>query len=254
MALLADAGHRVVLVVATSGELGVPEPGVTSLGASRQAETLECCRALGVDDKDVVFLGFADSGLHAENPDGFCHRGTDVAAHALCDAVTDRVGDRIDAFVTYDDHGIYGHPDHIQVHLATLAAAERLGVETVYEVSVDREYLHFVETHVVVEAGLGRTTCRPRTRRQRSRASVAADRHDGRRLLGPRPQASGYGGAREPTSGRRARVRVGRSKFCSRLRLRVVHATRPGKCDRRPAACLMPANAARGPLPTVARA
>jgi LmbE family N-acetylglucosaminyl deacetylase len=33
-----------------------------------------------------------------------------------------------------------------------LAAAADAGVPTVYESTVDREYLHFVETHLVVEA------------------------------------------------------------------------------------------------------
>jgi len=58
------------------------------------------------------------------------------------------------ALVTYDERGVYGHPDHVQVHLVSLRAAERHGVPSVYEATVDREYLHFVETHLVVEASL----------------------------------------------------------------------------------------------------
>ncbi|MGH9011962.1 MAG: hypothetical protein ACRDYF_19255, partial [Acidimicrobiia bacterium] len=56
------------------------------------------------------------------------------------------------ALVSYDARGIYGHVDHIKVHLVGLAAAAAAGVSTVYEATVDREYLHFVETHLVVEA------------------------------------------------------------------------------------------------------
>jgi LmbE family N-acetylglucosaminyl deacetylase len=40
----------------------------------------------------------------------------------------------------------------VQVHKVGLAAAAEAGVPTVYESTVDREYLHFVETHLVVEA------------------------------------------------------------------------------------------------------
>src|SRR5688500_5881410 len=54
--------------------------------------------------------------------------------------------------VGYDARVIYGHADHVQVHRVGLAAAAEAGVPTIYESTVDREYLHFVETHLVVEA------------------------------------------------------------------------------------------------------
>jgi LmbE family N-acetylglucosaminyl deacetylase len=60
--------------------------------------------------------------------------------------------ERARALVSYDARGIYGHVDHIQVHRVGLVAAGEAGVPTVYESTVDREYLHFVETHLVVEA------------------------------------------------------------------------------------------------------
>lgn len=50
--------------------------------------------------------------------------------------------------------GIYEHPDHVPVHRVGRAAASRLPVETVYECTVDRGYLHFAESHLVVEAAL----------------------------------------------------------------------------------------------------
>ena len=81
-----------------------------------------------------------------------------AASLALC-------GGQLDAIVTYDDHGIYGHPDHIAAHEAAHLAAAIHATEfgtapTVYESTVDREYLHFVETHVVVDASGGRPTNR----------------------------------------------------------------------------------------------
>ena len=67
-------------------------------------------------------------------------------------AILSRVGAA--AVVGYDDDGIYGHPDHVQVTRGGTAAAALAGVPTVYGATVDREYLHFVESHVVAEAGL----------------------------------------------------------------------------------------------------
>ena len=56
------------------------------------------------------------------------------------------------ALVVYDAFGIYGHPDHVVVHNAGMAAAEQAGTPIVYQSTVDREYLHFVETHLVHSA------------------------------------------------------------------------------------------------------
>lgn len=151
MAMLVEAGHQVLLVVATSGELGVPENDVADLARAREEETLQCCASLGVTQ--VVFLRYADSGLHGENQVGFAHQPQA--------GITNRLGaelaafDRIDALVSYDDNGIYGHPDHVQVNRVARHIKTQLSVPTLYESTVDREYLHFVETHVVVEAGLG---------------------------------------------------------------------------------------------------
>ncbi len=151
MAMLAEAGHQVVLLVATSGELGLPEDDVSDLARAREEETLLCCESLGVSE--VVFLRYGDSGLKGENRAGF--------AHLEHTTVTKRLGaelevfDKIDALVSYDDTGIYGHPDHIQVNQIARRVTTQLRIPTLYESTVDREYLHFVETHVVVEAGLG---------------------------------------------------------------------------------------------------
>jgi LmbE family N-acetylglucosaminyl deacetylase len=40
----------------------------------------------------------------------------------------------------------------VQVHRAGCLAAASAGIPTIYEATVDREYLHFVETHLVEEA------------------------------------------------------------------------------------------------------
>lgn len=158
MALLAGAGHRVVLVVATGGELGVPAgPALApeELRVVRMAETRAAAAALGA--ARVEFLGYRDSGM-SPGPGGaheraFASAPTQEAAAAVA-AVLGEEG--ASALVTYDEHGIYGHPDHVKVHEVGRAAAALAGTPVVYEATVDREYLHFVETHLVAEAGGGR--------------------------------------------------------------------------------------------------
>ena len=46
-----------------------------------------------------------------------------------------------DAFTIYDDHGGYGHPDHIQVHRVGRRAAELAGVSSVFEGTMNRDHL-----------------------------------------------------------------------------------------------------------------
>lgn len=155
MALLAAAGHRIVLVVATGGELGLaPDEvhlGAGALARRRQAETDAAAALLGISR--VTWLGFHDSGMSGDPandaPGSFWSADVDEAAERLATVL---VEEGATAVVAYDDFGIYGHPDHVQVHRVVHAAAVRAGVPTVYESTVDREHLHFVETHLVEEA------------------------------------------------------------------------------------------------------
>jgi LmbE family N-acetylglucosaminyl deacetylase len=154
MCLLNKAGHRVVLVVATGGELGLPHEdadGPAHLAALRRGETAEAADLLGV--ARTHFLGYHDSGMagDATNQAVGSLWSTDVAE--IADAIAVVLGQEdAEALVTYDETGIYGHPDHLQVHRASKMAAEQAGTRTVYEATVDREYLHFVESHLVEEA------------------------------------------------------------------------------------------------------
>ncbi len=153
MLRLAEAGHRVTLVVATSGELGLPHAGssVELLADLRRQETRRAASLLDV--ARVEFLGYRDSGLAGDEanaaPGAFASADVEEVASRLALLL---VEERADALVVYDDTGIYGHPDHIQVHRAGHRAAVLAGVTTVYDVTIDREYLHFVETHLVEEA------------------------------------------------------------------------------------------------------
>ena len=144
MARMAADGHRVVLVTATAGELGeVPdgllEPG-EDLAARRAKELAEACRILGVARH--VSLGFGDSGMAGEptnDHDGsFWRTDVDEAAAALATVLEEEEAEVLSA---YDEHGGYGHPDHIQVHRVGLRAAELAGTPRVFMATINRTYL-----------------------------------------------------------------------------------------------------------------
>jgi LmbE family N-acetylglucosaminyl deacetylase len=144
MAKAAAEGHRVVLVTATRGEKGeVPEgflgPG-EELWQRRVEELATAAQILGVARQ--VYLGYVDSGMMgtADNdaPDCFWQADVDEAAARLA-AILDEEG--ADAITVYDEHGNYGHPDHIQVHRVGVRAAEMAGTPRVFEATVNRDYI-----------------------------------------------------------------------------------------------------------------
>jgi len=145
--LLADRGVRTVVIIATDGAGGAAEDATAGDLADRRAtEARAACRLPGVDA--LHLLGYADGG----GPDGGDRASLGscaVAAHRLAQLLRD---EGATAVVTYDDGGIYAHPDHLAVHRIGVAAAELAEVALVYEATVDREYLHFVETHLVHHA------------------------------------------------------------------------------------------------------
>jgi LmbE family N-acetylglucosaminyl deacetylase len=144
MARAKAEGHRVVLVVATRGELGEYSPDVLAPGETlterRVAEQLAAAGHLGVDR--VEFLGYRDSGMAGEPtndaPEAFARADLDEAARRLAQVLTE---ERADVLTVYDDHGGYGHPDHIQVHRVGVRAAEIAGTPRVYESTINRDYV-----------------------------------------------------------------------------------------------------------------
>ncbi|HET7488941.1 MAG TPA: PIG-L family deacetylase [Acidimicrobiales bacterium] len=156
MARAAAEGHRVVLVVATRGEHGEVEDGFLdpgeTLGDRRTKETLEAARILGVHR--VEFLGYRDSGMigttENEAPGCFWQADLDEAAGRLA-AILGEEGAEV--LTIYDDHGNYGHPDHIQVHRVGLRAAELAGTARVYESTINRDAVMAMMAQVVEEGG-----------------------------------------------------------------------------------------------------
>lgn len=144
MRLAAEAGHRVVLVTATDGALGEAPEGLLgeteSLAERRWAELLSSADALGV--ARVVTLDHPDSGMAGTpdnaRPEAFCNVDVEVAAARLAQLL---VQERADVLTVYDPHGNYGHPDHVQVHVVGVRAAELAGVQAVYEATSDRAHM-----------------------------------------------------------------------------------------------------------------
>lgn len=135
MAKAAAAGHRVVLVAATSGEAGLAGDDLAAdLGERRRTELAASADALGV--AEVIHLGYADSGLHGEN-DGFAHADGSVVAARLAGILDETAADIV---IGYDASGGYGHPDHIAVH-RMVRAAVGLRPTQAFEATLPREPL-----------------------------------------------------------------------------------------------------------------
>jgi LmbE family N-acetylglucosaminyl deacetylase len=144
MAQLSDRGDRVVLVTATRGELGeLPEDGLAegeSLADRRIAELTEAGRILGVHRQQ--FLDYLDSGMAGEptndQPGTFAAADVDEAAVSLAAILNE---ESADILVTYDEHGGYGHPDHVQVHRVGMAAAALARTPVVYLSTANRDFM-----------------------------------------------------------------------------------------------------------------
>lgn len=142
LARAAADGHRVVLVFATRGEHGEVAPGFLGdgeqLGVRRIDESHASAEVLGV--ARVEFLGYVDSGMMGtpENdaPYSFWSADLDAAARRLA-LILDE--EQAEVLTIYDDHGNYGHPDHIQVHRVGSRAAALAGTPQVFEATMNRD-------------------------------------------------------------------------------------------------------------------
>lgn len=139
----ARLGHEVHVLTCTLGEEGEVIPVELAHLASDRDDTLgpwrreELRRAmatlgvrhrvLGEDPERGVLSRWRDSGMAgtptAQHPDAFVNADLDEAARLVADVVAEL---RPAVVVTYDEHGGYGHPDHIQTHRVTCAAVSGL--------------------------------------------------------------------------------------------------------------------------------
>jgi LmbE family N-acetylglucosaminyl deacetylase len=152
---LADDGHNIYVTFATGGELGNNVHVSKQTRELRFEESENARKILGV--KEITFLGYHDSGLDPKDfpENAFANCDIEVASSKLLEYIS--LHD-IDTLVCDDEYGIYGHPDHVQAHKVGVSAFEKTNLKELYFTTVDREYLHFVETHLVEEASLSTST------------------------------------------------------------------------------------------------
>ena len=137
MAMYAELGAQVTLVVCTRGEEGeVLVPGLIhlastdqdALGAHRELELAAAMTELGITDYRYLGNGiikFRDSGMMGTEPndrhDVFWQANLDSAAQLLVEIIHEV---QPHVLITYDENGGYGHPDHIQAHRVAMRAAD----------------------------------------------------------------------------------------------------------------------------------
>lgn len=145
MAKAAAQGHRVVLVVATDGDLGLAADEFRDdghLGDRRMAELATSAAALGV--ARVQWLGYADSGMGPQldpDPPGrtrFVREPVEQAADRLAAILREEAAD---VLVTYDPNGGYGHRDHVRAHQVGMRAGELAGTPHVLQATVPRDLI-----------------------------------------------------------------------------------------------------------------
>jgi LmbE family N-acetylglucosaminyl deacetylase len=140
LASYSDQGVRTVVVTCTNGEFG-DAPGQIKPGEAghderavadlRLAELRRSVQILGVSELEL--LGYHDSGMpdwdYKNRPDAFCN--------VPLDEVADRIGGLIKTYqpqvvISYDDEGMYQHPDHVHAARAAAVAATQTGIAAKY--------------------------------------------------------------------------------------------------------------------------
>lgn len=133
LAKYSSEGIKTVLVHCTRGEMGdiqdpefvPPKPGMP-MTSIRQLELKNAVSVLGIGS--VHYLGYRDSGMAGspenDNPDVFARADEEEASNRLAQVIR-KV--RPHVVVTYDENGVYGHPDHIMANKITQKAFVKAG-------------------------------------------------------------------------------------------------------------------------------
>jgi len=136
LALYSDQGVRTVVVTCTNGEFG-DAPGQVKPGEDghdeqavaqlRLDELRQSCKILGVSNLEL--LGYHDSGMpdwdYKDRPDAFCNIPLDEVAGRIAGLIETY---RPQVVISYDDKGMYQHPDHVHAALAAAAATAQSGI------------------------------------------------------------------------------------------------------------------------------
>ncbi|HEV3233993.1 MAG TPA: PIG-L family deacetylase [Candidatus Dormibacteraeota bacterium] len=150
LAMYPHRGVHTVLVTCTNGEMGDSPDGLkpesdahdtVATSELRLRELREAVKALGVNDLEL--LGYRDSGMMGwpqnKEPEAFWNVPVEEAVDRVAALMEQH---RPEVVITYDDRGLYGHPDHIQAHRATIGAAEKTRIpQKIYEIAFPKSLM-----------------------------------------------------------------------------------------------------------------
>lgn len=133
LALYAARGAQVHLICLTRGEAGRnfdPTLGEVDLPAQREQELKDACAALGIHPP--IFLGYHDSGrgdrLRRDDPNATINADPVQMERRILEVIE---ATHPQVMVTFDPHGMYGHPDHLIAHRVATAAYASSGFRQV---------------------------------------------------------------------------------------------------------------------------
>lgn len=113
----AAEGIPTAVVTCTDGEIAEGTPYAPR--GTRAKELAQALTVLHAGESDI--LRYRDSGPAGRGPGSLCAAPIDTLVAELVTRIR-RL--RPTAVTTYDAFGVYGHPDHVRVHRAVLAAVE----------------------------------------------------------------------------------------------------------------------------------
>jgi LmbE family N-acetylglucosaminyl deacetylase len=136
LAAYSAEGIRTVVVTCTNGEFGDAPGGVkpgedghdeATVAQIRLAELRQATKLLGVTDLEL--LGYHDSGMpeweYKNRPDAFCN----IPAAQVTTQISGLIEHYLpQVVITYDDKGLYQHPDHVYASQMAQAAVAATGI------------------------------------------------------------------------------------------------------------------------------
>lgn len=143
IAKLAKSGHNVCLVTATKGEAGlVGDPALTTqdkLGIVREKEQKEAAKILGI--KKIYYLGLIDGTLHKFPVNFLTNKILSIVKK-----------EKPDLLITFDEHGVSNHKDHIAVSKSATISFEKYAKKIkkhvrLYYTTIPKSYLERYRNH-----------------------------------------------------------------------------------------------------------